>query len=64
MLLIFCPLFVLSVPSLIVPVLFSHLLVVVVFGGTESDCVAQAGLELKIFLSQPAECWDYRHTQP
>jgi hypothetical protein len=26
--------------------------------------VAQADLELVIFLPQPPECWDYRHTLP
>lgn len=38
--------FVLSVPSQIVPVLFSNLLVVVVFWNIESDYVAKAVLNL------------------
>jgi hypothetical protein len=28
----------------------------------ESLCVAQAGLECKIFLTLPPECLDYRHS--
>jgi hypothetical protein len=31
---------------------------------TESCYVAQTGLELKILLSQPPKCWDYRHGLP
>jgi hypothetical protein len=29
-----------------------------------SHCVAQAGLKLRIFLSQPPKCWDYRFMPP
>jgi hypothetical protein len=32
----------------------------VLFSGTGSHCVAQAGLKLKILLPQPPECWCYR----
>jgi hypothetical protein len=31
------------------------------FYETGSCPIAQAGLELKIFLLQPPQCWDYRH---
>jgi hypothetical protein len=31
------------------------------FFETASYSVAQAGVELKILLSQPPECWDYKH---
>jgi hypothetical protein len=31
---------------------------------TRYHCVAQVCLKLKIFLPQPAECWDYRSALP
>jgi hypothetical protein len=31
---------------------------------TKSQKIAQAGLELMIFLAQPPECWDYRCASP
>jgi hypothetical protein len=31
---------------------------------TGSCHVTQAGFQLQIFLPQPLECWDYRHTAP
>jgi hypothetical protein len=42
----------------------THVHVLVCFVETRSRYVAQAGLELMVFLSLPPECWDYRGAPP
>jgi hypothetical protein len=45
-------------------ILESNILQVIFLFETKSQKIAQAGLELMIFLAQPPECWDYRCASP
>jgi hypothetical protein len=43
---------------------YLKLLIKLIYLQKGSCYVAQAGLEFKILLPQPPDCWDYRHVLP
>lgn len=51
-------------PPTCFPLKESVLAMVVQILEIQSRFIAQAGLELRILLTQPAECWGFKHVSP